>query len=125
MIIDNITLPNFDWVDEFDWCSVRQSQNFSVNGALFIQESILQKGRTLTFAGSENMNLITRTQLSLLKSSQNTLNKTFTITLVDERVFTVRWRNSEGSAIEVVPFISHGFNSLNLYTVNALKFVEV
>jgi len=126
MIIDTITgLPNFDWIDEFDWCDIRQSQNHSVSGALFIQESVLLKGRTITLAGSENMNLITRSQLVSLKASQNTLNKTFSITLVDERVFTVRWRNSEGSAIEVVPFISHGYGTANLYIVNALKFVEV
>lgn len=125
MIIDNITLPNFDWIDEFDWCDVRQSQSHSINGALFIQESVLQKGRTLTFSGGENTNLITRSQVLLLKNSQNTLNKTFTITLIDGREFTVRWRNSDGQAVEVAPFISHGYNLLNLYVVNALKFVEV
>ena len=125
MVIDNIVLPNFHWIDEFEWCSVRQSKNYSITGSLFVQESAVLSGRDITFSGTDNSNLITRSQLVLLKASQNTLNKTFTITLADDRSFTVRWRNSDGMAVEVTPFISHSYNNNNLYVVKALKFMEV
>lgn len=125
MLIDNIQLPDFDWIDEFGWCSVVQSQKYSINGSLFIQEGMRMKGRPLTFNGGENKNLITRAQVELLYASQNTLNHLFTITLSDSRVFNVRWRNSEGNAVEVVPFVTYNFTSTNLYVVESLKFLEV
>ena len=57
----SVNLPkDLQWVDELTWNTVAQSVEYSLTGALLIQEGVKQKGRHITLAGLDNMAWITR-----------------------------------------------------------------
>lgn len=64
-----ITLPfsmdlpkDLQWIDEQSWGAVEQSVDYSLTGALLIQEGKKLKGRYITLVGADNMAWITRVQ---------------------------------------------------------------
>jgi len=57
----SVSLPkDLQWADELTWNAVAQSTEYSLTGALLIQEGVRQKGRTITLVGLDNMAWITR-----------------------------------------------------------------
>jgi hypothetical protein len=94
-----ITLPDtLVWEDEFTWSPVAQSTEYSLDGALIIQESARQAGRPITLVGKSDGTAhtggITLTNLRLLQTALNVLGATWTLTLHDARAFTVAVRDN-------------------------------
>lgn len=89
-----ITLPaGLAWSDEFDWTPVEQSTIYSLTGALIVRSRAKLAGRPITLSGQSSGNdhtaWISRSNLLTLKTALDVANATFTLTLHDDRTFTV------------------------------------
>jgi hypothetical protein len=92
-----IALPEtLVWEDEFTWSPVAQNTEFSLTGALIVQTATRQAGRPITLVGQSDGNAhtggISRTNLLTLQTALNVLGATWTLTLHDNRTFTVMAR---------------------------------
>jgi len=126
MQLGTIELPKeLKWEDEMDWSPVTQSVGHGVSGALFVQEGVKVKGREITLTGTEELGWISRTTVESLIALRNTAGWTGTLTLPDDRTFTVRFRNGE-KAVDVSPIIPYNqFAVQGMYQVNAIRLMEV
>ena len=89
-----ITLPTtLVWEDEFTWSPVSQNTEYSLTGALIVQEATKLAGRPITFAGKSDGNNhtggISLTNLRLLPAALDVVGASWTLTLHDSRTFTV------------------------------------
>lgn len=127
MYLDTIYLPDsLLWEDETSWNKVAQSSQYSVTGALFIQESEKQTGRHITLVSSEDSSCyITRNTLLELAAKKDTPNLKMTLTFKDARTFTVMFRQTD-MPLEVLPVNKTTLVSdKDIYILQALKFMEV
>lgn len=98
------------WSDEFSWNPIDRSAEHSLTGALITKEHIKLAGRPITLeAKSESRGLIwmTRTTIEALYTKSQTLDTSMTLTLSDERVFTVRFRDDGFEATPVYHVMPH------------------
>ncbi|MCP5197545.1 MAG: hypothetical protein H6974_12310 [Gammaproteobacteria bacterium] len=90
-----LTLPDgLIWVDEFAWSPVVQKTDYSLSGALILQEATRLAGRPITLIGQSSGHQsaacwITRADLLTLQAALQTVGAEFTLTLHDARTFTV------------------------------------
>lgn len=90
-----ITLPDgLIWEDEFTWSPVAQSTEYSLTGALIVQEATKLAGRPITLVGQSSGNQsaacwISRANLLVLQAALHVTGATLTLTLHDARTFTV------------------------------------
>ncbi len=123
-----VTLPgNMDWVDEYNWQPVQQAVQYSLTGALLVDEDTKQAGRPITLApGNGNMGYLDRSALDTIKSWAAIPGQELTLTLTDGRAFTVRFRQGDG-AISASPV--RGFRvpagTPNDKWITTLRFIEV
>jgi hypothetical protein len=94
-----IALPDtLVWEDEFSWSPVAQSTEYSLTGALIVQEAIKLAGRPITLVGKSDGTAhtggITLTNLRLLKTALDVAGASWTLTLHDARTFTVAVREN-------------------------------
>lgn len=108
-----IELPaDLQWTDEFTGWQIGQQVRNSLTGALIVQESKRQAGRPITLQstrdGAAYVGVVSLPILRALQDSESTL-QIAPLELVlpahngGERTFQVRWRRSEGAAIEAEP----------------------
>lgn len=109
-----IALPeDIQWTDEFTAWRVGQIIRPTLTGALIVQESALQAGRPITLQGYDDgggvyVAPITLAQLNaLLALEEVAAGADMTLQLLGSgettRTFTVRFRRTDGPAIEAVP----------------------
>lgn len=79
------------WEDELSWSAVETAADYGLTGSLIIDAAVKQNGRPITLVGSNDAGWITRTQLQALHALAAVPLATYTLTLADERVFTVRF----------------------------------
>jgi hypothetical protein len=90
------------WVDEMDWNPVETSAEYGLTGALVIDAGQRLDGRPITLQGTDDQGHIQRSALLALHALAATVPPTtHTLTLADERVFTVRF--APGRPIEARP----------------------
>ena len=90
-----IELPtDLQWRDEFAWNPVEQSADYSLTGALVIQEGVKYGGRPITLFGGEDTAWVTRATVTALFQSTAVAGRKMTLTYHD-RVFTVMWRRPQ------------------------------
>lgn len=124
--LDAVTIPeDLEWIDEFDWTPVAQNLDYGTTGALFIQESVKQKGRTITLVGKEDMAWVQRTTVESLYTLMETPGTQMTLTLPDARTFTVMFRQGEKpvDVSNVKGF--ENYTSTDWWKINAIRLVEV
>lgn len=93
--LDALTLPDdLSWADEYAWLPIVQTSEFSLTGALIVEEATRQAGRPMTLQTPEGGAWTTRATVNLLRATL-TANTSMTLTLHDARNFNVRWRHSE------------------------------
>ena len=109
-----IALPfDIQWADEFTAWKVGQLIRPTLTGALVIQESALQAGRPITLRGFDDGGMryvapITLATLNALRALEETAGGA-SMTLIlpaagdTTRSFTVRFRRTDGPAIEATP----------------------
>jgi len=87
----SIELPSdLEWVDEFEWTAVRDDVKYTLTGALVIETSTAQAGRPITLKGGSNYAWLTRDQMNTLRQMMDD-GENMTLTLEDDRTFTVRF----------------------------------
>lgn len=101
-MLGQITLGGIDlpgdlaWTDEFDWCPVARESAYSLTGALIINESVKLSGRPITLEAKQmdtGWVWVTRDTATLIRALAATPGWTGTLTLADNRSFTVAFRD--------------------------------
>ena len=104
--LGSITLPgDLRWADEFTWTPVARSADYSLTGALIIQEAVKQAGRPITLeAKNESLGYVwlDRATLLALKTLAETPVWSGLLTLADARSFTVAFRDDGLTAEPVI-----------------------
>ena len=128
----SLSLPkDLQWTDEFNWSPVGQNTEFSLTGALLVQEGVKQKGREITLSGLDNMAWITRETAAVLMSMRNTPGLIMTLQFLDYynvanvlHSFNVIFRQSEG-ALDLKPIKQWDqFEPGAFKIINSIKFME-
>mgnify|MGYP006392301455 CR=1 FL=1 len=114
-----ITLPDdLLWEDEFTWQSVEQRSQYSITGALLVESSVKQAGRSITLRGGMDFAWIDRATLLALQAaaaqpvvrSEAPRNVVFDL---------------ERGAIEASPVIDYSDPSADDSYVVTLRYIEV
>ena len=102
--LDSIALPeNLHWADEYDWSPVRQNQEYTLTGALIVEEAAKQAGRPIPLTTPAGGDWTTRSTVEALRAKL-AAGTDMTLTLHDGRSFTVRWR-FEDTPLEARPVL--------------------
>jgi hypothetical protein len=95
ILIENIELPgDMRWEDEFA-TPVVEAVTPLLSGVRYIEESVLPSGRPVTLKLTGNAR-VSRTTVEALQALL-TPGRTMTLTLADDRTFSVRWRHRDGA----------------------------
>lgn len=90
--LDGIELPeDLHWRDEFEWSPVEQATQYSLTGALLIDEDQKQAGRPITLTTPGEDSWYTRAKVKAIQAKLQA-NQDMMLKLHDGRSFTVRWR---------------------------------
>jgi hypothetical protein len=94
-----IALPDtLIWEDEFTWSPVASGAEYSLTGALIVQQSTKLAGRPVTLVGRSDGTAhtggISRTNLLALQTALDVAGASWTLTLHDARTFTVAARDN-------------------------------
>ena len=113
IVLAGIELPaDLQWIDEFTAWRVGQQVKTSLTGARIVQESALQAGRPITLQTQREGNAyIAPIPLEVLRQLQASEEQPRIAPLQllmpahngGERAFAVRWRRTEGAALEAAP----------------------
>lgn len=79
------------WVDEYNWVAPVRAHEYSITGALIVDEGTRQAGRPITLQGSNDHGWVERNTLDELWQLANTATNTHVLTLADGRTYTVRF----------------------------------
>lgn len=101
----SVELPDLEWVDKYEWTSVRENVRVTVTGSLVIQTAKQISGRYITLQGGDDYGWLTSDQLSTLWQMVED-NETMTLTMPNGLQYQVRFRYGEGpiSADPLWPF---------------------
>ncbi len=130
-----ITLPaGLVWSDETGWSALIQTVEYSLTGALIVQQAVRQAGRPITLVGQSSGNdhtaWITRANLLALKT-QLDAGSPATLTLHDARTFSVIARLDSDSSIDTEPlpvagsFLPANPASGDWYVLRAVRLMTV
>ena len=123
--IDNAPSQLF-WVDEYKWTPVIQSQEYSISGALIVEEWVKQAGRPITLTGGDDRVWVSKNTVAEIQTLLELPGKTITLQLGDGRTFQVIFDNSNGPAFESEPLWSLFPSPINNpYIIKSLKFIMV
>ena len=124
-----LTLPQgLRWADEFDWSPFTQATEYSLTGALIIEQAEKQAGRPITLEGGKDFAWLTRTEVAALKALLDA-GEEMTLTLHDNRTFTVLPAGDEPLTVRALPVVKDSGpanpSSGARYILETLKLIEV
>lgn len=126
ILLDGINLPeNLYWEDEYTWSPIEQTLDFSLTGALIVDEGSRQAGRSITLTTPDGGDWTTRSVIDTLYAKLGQ-SADMTLSLHDGRSFTVRWRQGE-TPIEAKPAALEGVadpDGATIYSLT-LRLIEV
>ncbi len=136
IMLDSLPLcDGLVWSDEFAWSPVSQSTDYSLTGALIIQESTRQAGRPITLigqsSGRDHTVWISRANLIVLRTALAVVGAEHTLTLHDARAFTVMAVQDGSGPIDAEPlpavasFAPANPDSNHWYILSALRLIEI
>lgn len=100
--LDDVELPNgLQWENEFGWSQIEQSSEYSLDGALHIQQGVKQAGREIKLHGGGGGAWITREKLLELYALANVADKVMTLTLWG-RTFNVMFKQPDSIEAEEI-----------------------
>lgn len=126
--LDEITLVgDLIWSDEFQYTSVARNSEYSLTGALIVQESTKQAGRPITLeckpesqselAGADSLIWVYRQDVLALYTKAQTIGLTMTLTLADGRTFSVMFREDGFEARPVIHIAPHADQDPYYFTI--------
>lgn len=99
--LGGVTLPDdLQWIDEFAWSPVVRVSEYSLTGALLLEEATRLAGRPITLGGDHAWLHVST--LAALRALAATPGWTGTLTLADARTFAVAFRGEGVTAVPVV-----------------------
>ncbi|MGQ9815176.1 MAG: hypothetical protein ACUVR3_08505 [Candidatus Roseilinea sp.] len=106
--LDAIRLPDgLRWEDELTWTPISQATEYSLTGALLIQEGVRQTGRPVTLVGGRSGHRsyawMTRAEVIALRAALDVTGTRFTLTLHDGRRLPVTARHDGDGPLNVSP----------------------
>ena len=119
-----LTLPvDLLWVDEFAWQPVEQQIEYTLTGAIVVEQASKQAGRPITLASGEDYGWIQRSTLETLNAWRAMPGEQFEITVRDV-AHTVVFDHS-GGAIEATPVFGFSDPVGADFYVATLRTIEV
>lgn len=85
---------HLEWVDEFTYSPVEQTQEYLSEGALVVQEGVKQAGRPITLKSGEGVYPLNREITPIFDEVQQSAGKTYQLTLADGRTFDVMFNHA-------------------------------
>lgn len=118
--LDTTTLPpDLVWLDEYAWQPVGQSAEHTLSGALVVETTAKQAGRTITLGRAwASKAEVDALRLLVLADAEMVLE------LHDERTFSVRW-DHDGPAMSAEPVVEYADPGETDFYEITLKFIEV
>lgn len=107
-----ITIPlpkQLEWIDEFAWSSIVRSKEYSVTGALIVEDFEKQTGRPITLSGGDDQTWIYKNELDVIHSWSLIPGLELVLTLTDGRQFTVIFDENPISASAIYPNHTYQF----------------
>jgi len=128
-----IALPDgLRWSDEHAWSPVAQSVEYSLTGALIVEEATKQAGRPITLVGGIRFAWMAKAALEFLMAAMDAAPESgLTLTLHDSRAFTVLPRYGADGAVSAHPVprvLDSGFadpGDEDWYYVDEIRLMEV
>lgn len=99
MTLDDITLDNMVWTNEFDEAQVAQEMTRSVTGNAILHEQALHQGRSMRLAGD----WASRATVQALRAKEAQAGASWPLALDDGRQYTVAFDRRAGAAVVAVP----------------------
>lgn len=100
--LGGVTLPDdLQWTDEYAWSPVARASEYSLTGALIVEEAAKLAGRPITLGG--DWAWVSIATLTALRALAATPGWTGTLALADAREFIVAFRE-DGITAEAVVF---------------------
>lgn len=133
MILKNLTTNqsltlshDMRWMDEHSWSPVSAAKEYTLTGALIIDNAVRQAGRPITLQppGSD-MAWITRETVEKLRTWAAIPGLQCELTLDDDRVFNVIFRHDEPPALEATPVTQMATYDMADWWVVNLKMMEI
>ncbi len=126
--LDAITLPQgLLWEEEFTWSPLAQATEYSLTGALIVEQATKQAGRPITLIGGKDFAWMTRAQVAILKAVLDT-GAVMTLTLHDARTFSVLPASDSPLSVYPLPrILDSGFadgGNGAWYVVESIKLME-
>lgn len=116
-----ITLPDdLQWQDEFTWQPVESSTEYSLSGALIVQEAARQDGRPITLHGGQEGAWVTRSTVNALHQMASQPGKVLILSLWGV-AHTVMFRRPALAAAEVMRLANPGDGHFYGITINLLE----
>lgn len=123
MIIDNITMPDLPWSNEFKQSPHAVTKEYASNGALFIEVATKQAGLSVVLSDPDTW--FSRAQLLALQQHQQTKNGSFQLTLGTGQQLSVMW-DYEGAPIDATPLRAETDPDMtSIYLNVTLRFITV
>jgi len=111
IVLDGVTLPgDLRWTDEYQWCAVERSAEYSLGGSLLIEESTKLAGRPITLEAVNEFRghiWLDRDTVDTLLARAELTNHSMTLVLSDNRTFTVMFRDDGVKAEPVYHIMPH------------------
>lgn len=100
-----LALPDLIWEDEDQWDPLLQTTEYTLSGALVIEEATRMAGRPVTLGGGESFGWLTRAQVATLRSLGSPAGVVLTLTLLNAATLRVTPRRDGpgGAWLEVRP----------------------
>lgn len=99
MTLDDITLDNMVWTNEFDEAQVAQELARSVTGNAILHEQALHQGQAMRLTGA----WVTRSTGQALRGKEAVAGVSWPLTLDDGRQFEVAFDRRNGAAVVLQP----------------------
>lgn len=119
------------WSEELTWNTVDQNVEYSLSGALLIQEGVKLKGRMITLVGKDDMAWITREIGLTLLNMSNSPGLVMTLKFLDPNTqttlhnFNTMFRHYEKPAVDLKHIKQWDqFESGAWYIINSIKLME-
>jgi len=124
--LDTLTLPDeLLWIDEFDWSDVKSNNLYTLQGRLVVEESLIlaSKGRPITLSSTNAW--LDRSDLKILFGWAQEIDKTMTLTMHDEEVFSVGFRHWDEPVLGIQNITQTPFRTDDVLYTLSLKLAVV
>lgn len=115
-----------EWTDEFGWQPLVQTAQYSLTGALVVEEAPMLAGRPITLAGADDRAWVAYADLQQLQTWALTPSLALTLTLRGSaRQVRFDLRNGSPIAARQVMWVDNPPAADAWFAINALKFFEI